>query len=246
MRFRSMNPVIRHQSKMGAYEGEHAATYSGVISKSAFLLAITFMFGGLSMWRLMEHGVITGGIAVLIIAPIVAFISVIVAMYKPHLASYFSIVYAICQGTVLGVISGMYELVFQDQIVLTALVATFSVFAGMLFLFSTGLFRVSDMLRKVLFTALLGIIITSLFLMIFRLTGVFTFEQMEGLIFAIVIISVIVASLFLMVDFDRIQQSVQAGVEKHYEWVLSLGLLVTLVWLYIELLRLIALLRNRR
>ncbi len=247
MRFRTMNPVFRHASKASAYTSDNAATYSGVVSKSALLLAIMFVFGGISMNRLMYQAQLPpGGIAMLIAAPIVGLICVIVAMTKPTSARTASIIYAVAQGTFLGVISGMYEIIYGNQIVMTALIATGGVFAAMLFLYASGLVRVTHMMRKILFTALLGLLFTSFVMFFLFVFGGFSYEQNLGLIFAIVIISVIVASLFLLVDFDNIERMVSAGVEKHYEWVLSLGLLVTLVWLYIELLRLIAILQRRR
>ncbi len=247
MRFRTMNPVFRRVSHESAFATEDAASYSGVISKSALLLAIMFFFGALSMNRLIGQAELPpGGIAMLIAAPIIGLICVIVAMTKPQAARIASIIYAVAQGTFLGVISGMYEIIYQNHIVATALVATGGVFAAMLFLYASGLVRVSNMMRKILFTALLGLVITSFVLMLLFAFGGFSYEQNIGLIFAIVVISVIVASLYLLVDFDNIERMVKAGAPKHYEWVLSLGLLVTLVWLYVELLRLIAILQRRR
>ncbi len=244
---RSMNPVFRSARHHEGVASEHAASYAGVISKSALLLGLMVFFGGLSMSRLIGlQELPPGGIGTLIAAPIIALISVIVASTSLRLAPAFTIIYAIAQGTFLGVVSGFYEIVFGDHIVVSALLATVAVFASMLTLYATGLVRVGDVMRKVLFTALIALLMTSLFLVILSLFGAFTYGENLGLIFAICIIAIIVATLFLLIDFDNIQRAVEAGADKRVEWVLSLGLLVTLVWLYIELLRFIAILRQRR
>ncbi len=247
MGMRSMNPVFRNARQHEGVASEHTATYAGVISKSALLLGLMVFFGGLSMSRLIGQAELPpGGVGMLIAAPIIALICVIVASTSLRLAPTFTIVYAIAQGTFLGVISGFYEIVFGDHIVVTALLATVAVFASMLTLYATGLVRVGNMMRKVLFTALLGLLFTSLLLMMLSLFGAFSYQENLGLIFIICIVAIIVATLFLLVDFDNIQRAVEGGADKRAEWVLSLGLLVTLVWLYIELLRFIAIVRQRR
>ena len=248
MRFRSSNPVISHVSKRETYVSTNAATYGGVITKSALLLGIMAIFALISAWRMFGEGEITTTTLVFTIAsPIIALISVVVATRSVRLAPFFSIIYAVAQGTFVGFISGIYEVIYGNFIVATALLATVGVFAGMLFLFATGLVRVTDFMRRALFTMLMGLVITSLFLVIFGMFGAFDWgsEGMTTIIFGITIIAVIVASLYLLVDFDNIQKVVNSGADKSYEWVLSLGLLVTLVWLYLELLRLIAILRGR-
>ncbi|TVP94758.1 MAG: Bax inhibitor-1/YccA family protein [Acholeplasmatales bacterium] len=250
MRFRSANPVIgrlTHQTK--SHASAYSATYQGVVMKSALLLGIMVVFGVISASRVFgSEGLTTGTLIFLIASPIIALISVFIAMAKPQVAPFFSIIYAICQGTFVGFLSGLYEVAFGGGIVLTAVTATASVFGGMLLLYSTGLFRVSQQLRRILLTALVGLIFTSFFVFIFSMLGVIdtSSEGFITIIFAISVISVVVASLFLMVDFDNIRTLVSNGADKQYEWVLSLGLLVTLVWLYVELLRLIAILRSRR
>ncbi len=247
MRYRSANPVLRGMRKQTAYASAEQASYTGVVLKSGFLLFTMMIVGMFSYSQLLTQSTVPGfGIGLVIAAPIIALISVIIGMRSLRLSWFFSTLYALAQGLFLGVISGIYEIAFGDGIVATAMLATVGVFTAMLVLYSSGLFRVTDALRRVLFTALLGLLFTSIFLIIFSLIGVFNYGQMMGFIFVIVLISVIVASLYLMVDFDNIKVMVEAGADKRTEWMLSLGLLVTLVWLYIELLRLIAILRSRR
>ena len=247
MRYRSANPVLRTMRNQTSYVGATQASYSGVVLKSGFLLLLMSIVGMYIFSQIMNMATFPSGLfGLVILAPIIAFISVIIGMRSLRLSWLFSSIYALCQGAFLGLISGMYEIAFGDGIVATAMLSTMGVFLAMLILYSSGMFRVTENFRKVLFTALLGLVFSSLFLILFSLIGVFNYGQMMGLIFVIVIISVVVASLYLMVDFDNIRTMVEAGADKRTEWMLSLGLLVTLVWLYVELLRLIAILRSRR
>ena len=123
-----------------------------------------------------------------------------------------------------------------------ALIGTFGVLAGMLFLYTTGIIRVGPFFKRALFSMMIGILLASVVLFILGLTGSSAFE---GFYIAVVLISVVVSSLYLLVDFDRITHYVQSNAPKEYEWSLSLGLVVTIVWVYIELLRLFAILASK-
>ena len=250
MRYRSANPVLRAM-RDDVHSGTETASYTGVVSKSGLLLLIMMIVGSFTYSQIVNQLDIPSGLFTLIfVAPIIAFISIIIGMRSLRMSWFFSLVYALCQGAFLGVISGIYEVAYGgtagNGIVATAILATVGVFTGMLILYASGMFRVTEMFRRVLYTALLGLVISSFFLIIFFLFSGFNTQGMIGFIFAIVIISVVVASLYLMVDFDNIRIMVEGGADKRTEWMLSLGLLVTLVWLYIEILRLIAILRSRK
>ncbi len=245
MRFRSVNPVLKRMSDNTGYVNEYAATYKGVITKTALLLLIMIVMGSLSMFTMVETGQITGGIFVLIGAPILAFISLMIAMRKPDLAPIFSLAYAMLQGTFLGVISGIYTVMVGDEIVGTALLATGGVFVSMLLLYRSGVVRVTNTFRKVMYTALLGLLFSSIVMIGLMLFGAFS-PNMMGLYTVIVVVSVIVASLYLIIDFDNITNMVEAGADRQLEWVFSLGLMVTVVWLYVELLRLLFIISSSR
>lgn len=243
MRFRSSNPVYKY----GDYSvgNEYSATYSGVSSKIAILLGITALVaiytgGTLSVTSSNMSTFIVGAI----VAPIIAFISVIVVHRAPHLAMPFSIVYALCEGMFLGLVSAIYAAYFGNDIIYTALLATFGVFGTMLFLYSTGIIRVGAFFRRFMLSMLFGLIFASiLFFIMAMINGVSSSEY--SLYILIVVISVVVSSLYLLIDFDNISKYVDAGASKEYEWSLALGLVVTVVWLYIELLRLVAILSSR-
>ena len=249
LRYRSGNPVVR---RVANDAGSHVATadqasYPGVISKTAWLLGLMIIAATLSGSALLNQAEIPSlAIIGLIAAPIIGFICLLVAMLVPKTAPIFGSLYALAQGAFIGVVSMSYEIWFGDGIVAAALTATIGVFVAMLLLYATGLVTVGSFMRRALMLGLFGILLSSLILWPLSLLGVFGPETTLNFIFVITVVAVIVASLFLLVDFDNIRNAVDSGADKRYEWLLSLGLVVTLVWLYIELLRLIAILRSRR
>lgn len=244
MRFRTANPVYKYGNFERTYDNADAASYSGVVAKTSVLLgiiAVTAMYMNTRLGTTFDNSlVITGAI----IAPIIALIMVLVTHWKPEIALFTTIVYALMEGMFLGFISTLFAWYVGGAVVQMALLGTFGVLGGMLFLYSTGLIRVGPFFRRVMFSMLLGLVFTSLILLVLSLTGV-SWMAFEGLYLGIVVISVVVSSLYLLIDFDNITNYVQAGAPRQSEWMLALGLVVTIVWLYVELLRLFAILANR-
>ena len=245
MRFRGANPVYSRIGEMYG-ESDYSATYGGVTKKTALLLAIiasvAFYFGSsLNFTTNLNSAFIT-----IIIAPIIAIISIFLAHRNLELAWMFSLIYPTMEGVFLGFISALFTYFFGSDIVMMALLATFGVLAGMLFLYSTGLIRVGNFFRRAMFSMLLGLLFAGIILIMMSLFGGLNSTFGYNFYFGIVVLSVIVSSLYLLVDFDNITNLVEAGADKKYEWMLSLGLVVTIVWLYIELLRFIAIISSSR
>lgn len=244
--FRSTNPMMgRMRPEAMGGTSDTPATYATFSVKLIVLTGVLMSFAAFSFFNLVNTGNLTGGIVTLVATPIIAFISVIVAMRNPGLAPYFAFIYAMTQGIFMGAISGVYELSFGDGIVATALMATMGVFLAMGFLHASGLVKVTRRFRRVMFTLLLGLVFSSLVLFILSLFGALGGLSLGFLLF-ISAISSVVASLYLLIDFDNIANLIASGADRQYEWVFALSLMVTLVWLYIELLRLIAILSRRR
>lgn len=244
MRFRGQNPVysrVEYSADSGL-----SATYSGVTVKTAFLLviiaSIALYFGS----SLDFETNITGMIITALVSPIVALVMVILAHRKVELAFIFSIIYAVFEGIFLGFISAIAASYAGSDAVLMALLATFGVLFGMLFLYGTGIIRVSAGFRRFMFSAIIGLLIASFFMIIMALTGLLDTHAGYSFYITIILFSVVISSLYLLVDFDNISNLVESGAGKEYEWSLSLGLVVTIVWLYIELLRLIIVISGRR
>lgn len=245
MRFRGENPVYKYGNYDQSYSDVDSATYGGIVTKTAILLGIIAVTALYFANTLSFTSIGANVIVPIIVAPIVAIIAVIMTHRMPQIAFATSIVYGICEGVFLGFISAIYAFAFGGQVVQIALVGTFGVLAGMLFLYSTGLIRVGNFFRRLMFSALMGLIFVSIVLLVLNLTNIVSFAANPGLFLGIAVISTIFSSLFLLIDFDRITKYVEANAPKESEWSLALGLVVTIVWIYVELLRLVAIITSR-
>ena len=153
--------------------------------------------------------------------------------------------YSLTMGVALGVISHIYDEAFEG-IVLQAIMATAAVFIVMLVLFVTRTIRVTQRMRGVIIGATLGIALFYLGSFLLSLFGVgiplVWDDGPVGIGFSLLVVGI--ASFNLMLDFDMIERGVVAGAPKYLEWYSAFGLMVTIVWMYIEMLRLIAKVRN--
>ena len=218
-------------------------TISGTVAKSAFLLALV-VGAGMWGWNLVEPETGTSSIPgwwfiVLIAAVVLAFVTA----FKPQIAKFTGPLYALTMGVGLGVISHIYDAAYEG-IVLQAIMATSVVFVVMLVLFVTGAIKVTAKFRGIVVGATLGIFVFYMLTFVLTLFGVSIpfFSGGLGILFSVFIVSI--AALNLMLDFDMIVRGTDAGAPKYYEWYGAFGLTVTIIWMYIEMLRLIALSRN--
>jgi len=170
----------------------------------------------------------------------------ILTIFKPDLARFTSPVYALLEGAFLGAISGLYNEAFNG-IVLQAVGLTIGVFAVMLFLYATRIVKVTDKMRMVIVAATGAVFLLYMVNMILSLFGAdLPFLHDTGAIgIGISLVIVVVAALNLLLDFDFVERGVAAGAPARMEWYAAFGLLVTIVWLYLELLRLLAILQGR-
>lgn len=244
MRFRGANPVYRNAQYDRAYSDLDAASYSGVAAKTAILLGIITVIALYMSARLDFAASSTLIITGMIIAPIIAFIMVIVTHRRPEIAPFTTTIYAVMEGMFLGLISTIVAAYAGGQVVQMALLGTFGVLAGMLFLYTTGIIRVGHFFRRLMFSMLIGLVVTSLLMVVLVLLGQ-TWIYDNTLYLGFSLLSVVISSLYLLIDFDNINKYVEGGVDKRSEWSLALGLVVTIVWLYVELLRLILILTSR-
>jgi uncharacterized YccA/Bax inhibitor family protein len=243
MRIRGENPVFKYGNYEQGYDDTYAATYGGVVTKTSYILGIIAITAMYLAYTLNFNALDINIIGPLIIAPIIAIIAVIVTHRNPQIAFISSTVYAIAEGVFIGFFSALIAALYGGELVQMALVGTFGVLAGMLFLYSTGIVRVGPFFKRLMFSMLIGLIISSIVLLILSLAGATIFYNFYILI---VLISVVVSSLFLLIDFDRITMYVESNAPKEYEWSMALGLAVTIVWIYIEILRLLVILMGRR
>jgi uncharacterized YccA/Bax inhibitor family protein len=155
-------------------------------------------------------------------------------------------VYAVGEGFFLGVVSKNYE-TWYDGIVVQAAGATIAVFAVMLFLYRTQIIKVTDRMRRIVVGATMGIAIFYGISMLINLFGgnVSFLNSSSGFSIGFSFLVAGLAAFNLALDFDFIEKGAKARLPQHMEWFAALGLLVTLVWLYLEILRLLAKLRDR-
>jgi uncharacterized YccA/Bax inhibitor family protein len=230
---------------------QKAMTINGTISAAAVLLVILLVSGSFG-WSAATGPTLANGVetyqfpSLAWLGIIVGFGAVIVSMFKPRLAKILGPVYAIGYGFAVGAISKGYE-TFYNGIVVQAVLATASVFAVMLVLYRTRIIKVTDKFRRAVIVATLGVMVLYLFSWILSMFGT-TLPFLDGsnlglsIVFSVFVCGL--AAMNLALDFDFIERGVNSGLPKAYEWVAALGLVVTLVWLYLELLRLLSYLRN--
>jgi uncharacterized YccA/Bax inhibitor family protein len=176
---------------------------------------------------------------------IIGFGCVIGLYFKPHLAKILGPIYAIAEGFFVGAISKAFDS-FYDGIVVQAAAATLSVFAVMLLLYNTRIIKVTDRFRRIVIFATLGVMALYLVSFVISLFGgevpFINDASGIGILFSVFVCGL--AAMNLALDFDFIERGAKAGLSKDYEWVAATGLLVTIVWLYLEILRLLAKLRE--
>jgi uncharacterized YccA/Bax inhibitor family protein len=156
------------------------------------------------------------------------------------------VLYSALEGVVVGTISVVFEKLYPG-IVSTAVIATLCTFAGMFLGWKFGLIRVTDKSRRIFGMALIGYLLFGLVNLVFALFGVGSGFGIGGtgpVGIAISVLGVGLASYSLAIDFDSVDRAVNAQLPEKYSWLLAHGLIVTLVWLYLEILRLLARLRQ--
>lgn len=219
-------------------------TISGTVNK-VFLLFVCLLAGcALSVYSLFTNpalaAVMIGGGA------LIGFILVIATCFNVKIAAYTAAPYALCEGFTLGAISAMFENQWHG-IVFQAVFATFAVLFVMLMLYKAKLIRYTQRFQTVLMTSMLSILAIYIIQFVASffgrgIPGIFS-NGPAGIISSLVVI--IVASMSLIQDFFAIEMYSENMLPKYYEWFGAMGLMVTLVWLYMAILNLLAKLNSR-
>ena len=216
-------------------------TIEDVVAKTGFLFTILVVVGALAWSANLGMGaVLIGFLGGFVLAMVISFSKNI----KPGLV----IAYAGLEGLALGTLSSYYES-FYPGIVSQAVIGTVAAFAGVLVMYRNGTLRATPQFTRALIGAAIGYFILGLVSLVASFFGVgqgYGFYGVSGLGLLLAVAGVGLASLFLVLDFDQIEKGVVAGVPEKESWRASFGLMVTVVWLYLEVLRLISILRNDR
>ncbi len=236
---RSSNPVFRTLERSDAYEGSEVATYRGIVFKTATLLLLAVASGYFAITQIPIESLLP----LMIGSMIVALIAVIVSTRSPRLAMPFAIIYALAEGILLGVITVMINS-YVPGVAVAAMIGTASIFTVMLFLYSSRTIRVTSRFRTIMYSVLLSFLVFFILFGILSLFTTITFNVPIAL--GISAILIIFGALMLAIDFDRAERLVESGADKSYEWVVAVGLMVTIVWIYIELLRFLAIFSRNR
>lgn len=237
------NPIV---SRAELAVGGAPMTVKGVIQKTSLLLGLSAITGiGFFFYALMA-GLSQGFISMAAFGSMfAAFGLAIFITFKPQKAKTFAVPYALLEGIFLGGIS-LFFMRMYPSVPLTALCATFVTAAVMLGLYRSGIVKVNDKFRSIMMSAIFAIMILYLIQWGFVLFGSslpFLFDGgMVAIGFSLFV--VVIASFSLLLDFDNIDRGVAMGVSEDYEWLFSIGILATLVWMYIEFMRLLSYLQD--
>ncbi len=241
MAIKTANPALNERvfDQVRSQDNSRGMTIQGTVNKTLISLAIVVVSAGFT-WvnphpRLMFFGAIAG----LVLA--------LVTIFKKVWAPTTTPMYAACQGLSLGGISVLYNQQYSG-IVIQAIYLTFGTLFVLLMAYSSGKIRVTDNFRLGVVAAtgglLIGIIVNA-FLMLFGMgLPILYGNSLIGIGFSVVV--VVIAALNLVLDFDFIEQGAQRGAPKYMEWYGAFGLMVTLIWLYVEILRLLSKFYSRR
>ncbi|MGL2992676.1 Bax inhibitor-1/YccA family protein [Flavobacterium sp. TSSA_36] len=235
------NPETVHQATVIDYN--QSMTLSGTLNRSLILFLLLTASATITWWMAFNE---MNPMVPTIGGAIVGLILVMIAAFKPHLSPYLAPGYAVFEGLFIGGISAIFEAKYPG-IVTQAVGATFVTFAVCLGLYKYQIVKVTEQFKSVVVAATLAIatyyLISWLFSMFTGYTPVHYDNSMMSI--GISVFVIIVAALNLFLDFDRIEQGVTEKMPKYMEWYGAMGLLITLVWLYVEFLRLLSKLSSK-
>lgn len=248
---RATNPVLSRLAEaardtLSTTASGDVMTRAGTAGKSIVLLVLC-AFSASFTWSQVTAG--NTGIIMpsLLVGGIGGFIMAMVVSFKPNTAPIAAPIYAVLEGLFLGAISALYNLKYAG-IPQQAVLLTFAVALGVFTLYRMNVLKATEGFRRMIVGATVGIAVFYLINIVLSLFNVNLGYSMSSSPIAIGINLVIagVAALNLVLNFDDIDQAVRMGAPKKMEWFGAFGLMVTLVWLYLELLRLLARLQGRR
>jgi uncharacterized YccA/Bax inhibitor family protein len=243
----SSNPTLNDRilEGLGVYDIEDRMTVQGTATKTILLLLMAMTSAVFAWGQLFSNGFENAGMYTWGGA-IGGFIFAMITIFKKEWAGYTAPVYAILEGLFLGGISAMYSTLYEG-IVLQAVGLTFGVFFTMLLGYRSGLIKVTERFRAIVIAATGGV---ALFYVVAIILGFFgisipMLHDSSPLGIGLSLAIIVIAALNLALDFDFIEKASKSGAPKYFEWYGAFGLMVTLVWLYLEILRLLSRLNSR-
>ena len=239
---RSSNPTLS-PARFRDVAGDGVMTVAGTAWRSLVLLLLVVGSASYTWWQLAPTPAeapgyvlwgMVGGLALALLT-----------VFRPQLAPWTAPIYAVVEGMALGSLSMLFDARYAG-LPRMAVLLTLGVFASMLALYAFRVVRVTQRMRTVVTSAILGILVFYLATMVLGFFGIQIPAVHQGgpIGIAVSLFIVSIASFSLLLDFDRIEAAAAAGAPKSMEWYGAFGLLVTLVWLYVEMLNLLRKLRE--
>ncbi len=246
---RTSNPALNPETFSGfpyVSDRSESMTVPGVVNKTAILLLCVMLTAGWT-WSLYYKSADPSVVSPWMIGGAIAgLIAAIVTIFKKEWAPVTAPIYALCQGFFVGGLSSVLDASYPG-IVIQATGLTFGTLAVMLFLYKSGIISVTDKFRMGVVAATGAVALVYVVSIVLSFFGtsipLIHGSGLVGIGFSLVVVGI--AALNLVLDFDFIEQGASRGLPQYMDWYAAFGLMVTLIWLYIEMLRLLAKLRSR-
>ncbi len=245
---RSGNPTLRNSTfKNEGATADQVMTLQGTVNKTGILLVLV-VIGATYTWNLFfQDGNPAAVMPIAIGGAIGGLVFALITMFKKEWAGVTAPVYAVLEGLFLGGISAIFEAQFPG-IVIQATGLTLGTLASLLLLYKLGIIKPTENFRLMVVSATMGIGVLYLISFVMNMfgSGGIGFIHSNGLFgigFSLFVVAI--AALNLVLDFDFIEQGSEQGAPKYMEWFGAFALMVTLIWLYLEMLRLLSKLRSR-
>lgn len=246
---RTSNPTLNDRAfeREHALPGMQAMTIGGTVNKTAMLLGLVVV-PAIYTWALFNNNQRSPEVVVpwMLGGLIGGFVLGLVTVFKHTWAPVTAPLYAVAEGLLLGGLSAMFELRFPG-IVIQAVGLTFGILLALLMAYKSGAIKATENFKLGVFAATGGIALLYLASFVLRFFGtqVPLIHESTPLGIGFSVFVVVIAALNLVLDFDFIEKGAERGVPKYMEWYGAFGLMVTLIWLYLEILRLLAKTRRR-
>ena len=213
-------------------------TIDDVVTKTGITLAVLVATGVATY--------ISGAYALALPAALIGFVLALVIVFKKVVSPPLILAYAAVEGVFLGGISGVFGARFGEGLILQAITGTVMVFGGMLVVYKTGAVKVTPRFTKWLIGAMIGVVGLMLVNLIasFFMTGGLGLRDGGPLAIVFSLVCIGIAAFSFLLDFDAADQAIRAGAPEKTAWYIAFGLTVTLVWLYLEILRLLSYFSN--
>ena len=231
----------------GAIDAADRMTLSGTVNKTGILLLCALATAAWTWFRFIQSRDIADVAPLVMVGVFGGFICALVTVFKKEWAPVTAPIYALLEGLFLGGVSAVFDLRYPG-IAIQAVGLTFGTLFVLLMAYSSGMIRVTDKMRLGIVAATGGIMLFYLLQMVLGFFGVhFIAINGSGAIgigFSLLVCGI--AALNLVLDFDFIEQGVNFGAPRYMEWYGAFGIMVTLGWLYLEILRLLSKMRSRQ